>query len=150
MNRNPADYDALVKLGDLYYHGQQFPSAIQNYERALAVLQEYRDRLQTLRLFGIYTSLLTFSFAQVVQYVALNDPRGLTGGSFGFPTVPGLFLRLVNGMLKGRIAPKRFVARYRRRLADARDRACDMRRPVAVDHQPRVTLRDQVRVEMFR
>ena len=45
----------------------------------------------TLRLFGIYTSLLTFSFAQVVQYVALNDPRGLTGGSFGYPTVPGLF-----------------------------------------------------------
>jgi branched-chain amino acid transport system permease protein len=45
----------------------------------------------TLRLFGIYTSLLTFSFAQVVQYVALNDPRGLTGGSFGFPSVPGLF-----------------------------------------------------------
>ena len=27
----------------------------------------------TLRLFGIYTSLLTFSFAEVVQYVALND-----------------------------------------------------------------------------
>jgi branched-chain amino acid transport system permease protein len=45
----------------------------------------------TLRLFGIYTSLLTFSFAQVIQYAALNDPRGLTGGSFGFPAVPGLF-----------------------------------------------------------
>jgi branched-chain amino acid transport system permease protein len=45
----------------------------------------------TLRLFGIYTSLLTFSFSQVVQYVALNDPGGLTGGSFGFPTVRGLF-----------------------------------------------------------
>jgi branched-chain amino acid transport system permease protein len=45
----------------------------------------------TLRLFGIYTSLLTFSFAEVVQYVALNDPHGLTGGSFGFPSVPGLF-----------------------------------------------------------
>ena len=46
----------------------------------------------TLRLFGIYTSLLTFAFAEVVQYVALNDPRGLTGGSYGFPTVPGLLL----------------------------------------------------------
>ncbi len=45
----------------------------------------------TLRLFGIYTSLLTFAFAEVVQYVALNDPRGLTGGSFGYPTVPALF-----------------------------------------------------------
>jgi branched-chain amino acid transport system permease protein len=45
----------------------------------------------TLRLLGIYTSLLTFSFAQIIQYVALNDPGGLTGGSFGFPTVRGLF-----------------------------------------------------------
>src|SRR5204863_6941678 len=47
--------------------------------------------IPTLRLFGIYTSLLTFSFAQVVQYTALNDPHGLTGGSFGYPAVDGLF-----------------------------------------------------------
>jgi branched-chain amino acid transport system permease protein len=57
------------------------------FSAAVAVLLAF----PTLRLFGIYTSLLTFSFAQVVQYVALNDPRGLTGGSFGFPTVPPLF-----------------------------------------------------------
>ena len=48
----------------------------------------------TLRLFGIYTSLLTFSFAQVIQFVIVNDPKGLTGGSFGLPTVPGLFPNL--------------------------------------------------------
>jgi branched-chain amino acid transport system permease protein len=51
----------------------------------------------TLRLFGIYTSLLTFSFAEVVQYVALNDPHGLTGGSFGYPYVPGLFSDMSQG-----------------------------------------------------
>jgi branched-chain amino acid transport system permease protein len=45
----------------------------------------------TLRLFGIYTSLLTFSFAQVIQFVIVNDPYQVTGGSFGFPTVEGLF-----------------------------------------------------------
>ena len=45
----------------------------------------------TLRLFGIYTSLLTFSFAQVIQFVIVNDPGGATGGSFGFPTVKGLY-----------------------------------------------------------
>jgi len=45
----------------------------------------------TLRLFGIYTSLLTFSFAEVIQYAATNNPGGLTGGSFGFPAVGGLF-----------------------------------------------------------
>ncbi len=48
----------------------------------------------TLRLFGIYTSLLTFSFAQVVQFVIVNDPKGLTGGTFGFPTVQGLYPNL--------------------------------------------------------
>jgi branched-chain amino acid transport system permease protein len=45
----------------------------------------------TLRLHGIYTSLLTFSFAQVFLFIVVNDPAGLTGGTFGFPTVPGLF-----------------------------------------------------------
>jgi branched-chain amino acid transport system permease protein len=45
----------------------------------------------TLRLYGIYTSLLTFAFAEVVQYVILNDGSGLTGGPFGFPIVPGLY-----------------------------------------------------------
>jgi cytochrome c-type biogenesis protein CcmH/NrfG len=43
LNRNPTDYDALVKLGDLDYDGQQFPSAIQNYERALAIHPENPD-----------------------------------------------------------------------------------------------------------
>jgi len=43
LSRNPADYDALVKLGDLYYDGQQFPNAIQYYERALAIHPENAD-----------------------------------------------------------------------------------------------------------
>jgi branched-chain amino acid transport system permease protein len=47
--------------------------------------------IPTLRLFGIYTSLLTFAFAQIVQYVILNDGTGLTGGSFGFPIARGLY-----------------------------------------------------------
>lgn len=45
----------------------------------------------TLRLYGIYTSLLTFSFASVVQLVIVNDGSGLTGGSFGLDTVKGLY-----------------------------------------------------------
>jgi cytochrome c-type biogenesis protein CcmH/NrfG len=43
VNRNPTDYDALVKLGDLYYDGQQFPNAIQYYERGLAIHPENPD-----------------------------------------------------------------------------------------------------------
>jgi branched-chain amino acid transport system permease protein len=41
----------------------------------------------TLRLYGIYTSLLTFAFAEVIQYVILNDGSGL-------PIVPGLYSSL--------------------------------------------------------
>lgn len=48
----------------------------------------------TLRLYGIYTSLLTFAFAEIVQYSITNDGSGLTGGSFGFPIVPGLYSHL--------------------------------------------------------
>lgn len=51
----------------------------------------------TLRLYGIYTSLLTFAFAEVIQYVILNDGSGLTGGSFGLPAVSGLFGSLSPG-----------------------------------------------------
>jgi cytochrome c-type biogenesis protein CcmH/NrfG len=37
VNKNPNDYESLVKLGDLFYDGQQYASAIQYYERALAL-----------------------------------------------------------------------------------------------------------------
>lgn len=43
VNRNPDDYDSLVKLGNIFYDGQQFPSAIQYYERALAIHPENPD-----------------------------------------------------------------------------------------------------------
>lgn len=47
--------------------------------------------LPTLRLFGIYTSLLTFSAAVVLQLVIQNDDTGATGGAFGLPSISGLF-----------------------------------------------------------
>jgi len=39
------------------------------------------------------------------------------------------------------------IARDRRRLADRRDRACGFERPVAVDHEARIALRDQMCAE---
>ena len=50
----------------------------------------------------------------------------------------------------GRVAGKAFIARNGGGFADARDRTWRRRRTIAVDHQPRVALRDQMRVEMFR
>jgi len=43
INKDPNDYDSLVKLGNLFYDGQQFPSAIQYYERALAIHPDNPD-----------------------------------------------------------------------------------------------------------
>lgn len=43
VNKDPDDFDSLVKLGNLYYDGQQFPSAIQYYERALALHPDNAD-----------------------------------------------------------------------------------------------------------
>ena len=78
--------------GWLMLHQHWLPTALAIVGGGLfAALVSVLLAFPTLRLFGIYTSLLTFSFAQVVQYVALNDPHGLTGGSFGFPYVGGLF-----------------------------------------------------------
>jgi branched-chain amino acid transport system permease protein len=48
----------------------------------------------TLRLYGIYTSLLTFAAAQVFQLVIQNDDTGTTGGAFGLPSVDTLFSSL--------------------------------------------------------
>ena len=47
----------------------------------------------SLRLRGIYVALLTFSFAEVIHLLILNDDSGLTGGPFGFNGIPGLFDR---------------------------------------------------------
>jgi len=43
VNKNPNDYDSLVKLGNVFYDGQQYPNAIQYYERALAIHPENPD-----------------------------------------------------------------------------------------------------------
>jgi cytochrome c-type biogenesis protein CcmH/NrfG len=43
VNKDPKDFDSLVKLGNLYYDGQQFPSAIQFYERALVIHPDNPD-----------------------------------------------------------------------------------------------------------
>jgi cytochrome c-type biogenesis protein CcmH/NrfG len=43
VNKDPKDFDSLVKLGNIYYDGQQFPNAIQYYERALVIHPENPD-----------------------------------------------------------------------------------------------------------
>jgi cytochrome c-type biogenesis protein CcmH/NrfG len=43
VKKDPADYDSLVKLGNTFYDAQQFPAAIEYYERALTIHPENAD-----------------------------------------------------------------------------------------------------------
>ena len=43
VNKDPNDFDSLVKLGNLFYDGKQFPTAIQYYARALAIHPDNPD-----------------------------------------------------------------------------------------------------------
>jgi cytochrome c-type biogenesis protein CcmH/NrfG len=43
VSKNPSDFDSLVKLGNVYYDGQQYQNAIPYYERALAIHPENPD-----------------------------------------------------------------------------------------------------------
>jgi cytochrome c-type biogenesis protein CcmH/NrfG len=43
VNKNPQDYDSLVKLGNIFYDAKQFASAISYYRRALAIHPENPD-----------------------------------------------------------------------------------------------------------
>jgi len=43
VKKDPNDFGSLVKLGNIYYDGQQFPDAVQYYERALAIHPENAD-----------------------------------------------------------------------------------------------------------
>src|ERR1700730_9347571 len=67
---------------------------------------------------------------------------------FGDAAMVGIEYLLVPRLY--RVARQAFVAGNQGRFADARDRTWRARRTIAVDHQPRIALRDQMRVEMFR
>src|SRR5439155_5845682 len=43
VKTNPSDFESIVKLGNLYYDGQQFPQAIEYYQRALKVQPDNAD-----------------------------------------------------------------------------------------------------------
>lgn len=46
--------------------------------------------IPVLRLRGIYASLLTFSFGEVVRLLVISDESGVTGGTFGLSGIPNI------------------------------------------------------------
>lgn len=58
--------------------------------------------LPTLRLRGIYVSLLTFGFAEVIRLLIISDQSGLTGGTFGLSGFKGFGLAEVEPNLRQR------------------------------------------------
>ena len=43
LNTNPNDFEALAKLGNLYYDGQSYPQAITYYEKAVSIQPDNAD-----------------------------------------------------------------------------------------------------------
>jgi len=43
VSKNPNDFESIVKLGNIYYDGQQFHDAVQYYERALKLRPDSPD-----------------------------------------------------------------------------------------------------------
>lgn len=43
VEKDPKDFDNLVKLGNLYYDGKQYPQSVQYYDRALKVHPDNAD-----------------------------------------------------------------------------------------------------------
>ncbi|CAB4330935.1 MAG: hypothetical protein F2839_00855 [Actinobacteria bacterium] len=54
----------------------------------------------TLRLRGIYVSLLTFGFAEVIRLLIISDQSGITGGTFGLSGFKGFGLADVESQLR--------------------------------------------------
>jgi branched-chain amino acid transport system permease protein len=59
--------------------------------------------IPSLRLRGIYVSLLTFGFAEVVRLLIIADQSGITGGTFGLSGYPGYGLSDVDPQVRARI-----------------------------------------------
>jgi branched-chain amino acid transport system permease protein len=59
--------------------------------------------IPSLRLRGIYVSLLTFGFAEVVRLLIIADKSGLTGGTFGLSGFPGYGLSGVEPNQRARL-----------------------------------------------
>lgn len=58
--------------------------------------------IPSLRLRGIYVSLLTFGFAEVVRLLIVTDKSGITGGPFGLSDFPGFGIT-ATGLAQSRI-----------------------------------------------
>lgn len=70
---------------------------------AVATLASLIIAIPALRLRGIYVSLLTFGFAEVVRLLVIADQSGVTGGSFGLSNVPGYRLSDLDPQLRSRV-----------------------------------------------
>lgn len=69
---------------------------------AVATVASLIVAVPALRLRGIYVSLLTFGFAEVVRLLVIADQSGFTGGSFGLSNIPGYQLTDLDPVLRAR------------------------------------------------
>ena len=76
----------LLTSSSAFRRGSAFPAAWSPADLAAVIMV-----LPSIRLRGIYASMLTFAFAEVVRLLIIADSSGFTGGPFGLAGVKGLF-----------------------------------------------------------
>ena len=104
LKQNPKDFEALTKLGNLYYDGQAYPQAIEYYEKAVAVEPTNADVRTDLGTAYWYTGDADKAIANFEKALAVR------------PTHPGTLFNLGIVKWQGKKDPKGAVLAWEKLL----------------------------------
>jgi cytochrome c-type biogenesis protein CcmH/NrfG len=104
LKTNPNDFDALTKIGNLYYDGQAYPQAIEYYEKALTVQPNNPDVRTDVGTAYWYTGDPDKAIANFQKALAIR------------PNHPGTLFNLGIVMWQGKKDPKGAVVAWEKLL----------------------------------
>ena len=104
LKTNPNNFDALAKIGNLYYDGQAYPQAIEYYEKALAVQPNNPDVRTDVGTAYWYTGDPDKAIANFQKALAIR------------PNHPGTLFNLGIVMWQGKKDPKGAVVAWEKLL----------------------------------
>ena len=104
LKQNPRDFDALVKVGNLYYDSKLYPSAIKYYEQALKIRPENSDVRTDMGTAFWYTGNADKAIAEFNRALKYN------------PTHPGTLFNMGVVKWQGKMDPAGAVQAWERLL----------------------------------
>jgi tetratricopeptide (TPR) repeat protein len=109
LKQNPNDFDALAKIGNLYYDGQAYPQAIEYYQKALAIQPNNADVRTDLGTAYWYSGDADQAIANFEKALAVR------------PTHPGTLFNLGIVKWQGKKDPKGAIVAWEKLLASNPD-----------------------------